>query len=38
MAMAECTYHIVNVFAEERLAGDPLTAFEHAREGVDLKC
>jgi predicted PhzF superfamily epimerase YddE/YHI9 len=29
--MAEYTYHIVNVFAEERLAGNSSAAFEAAR-------
>jgi trans-2,3-dihydro-3-hydroxyanthranilate isomerase len=32
--MAEYTYRIVNVFAEERLAGNPLAVFEDAR-GMD---
>ena len=32
--MAEYTYRIVNVFAEERLAGNPLAVFENAR-GMD---
>jgi trans-2,3-dihydro-3-hydroxyanthranilate isomerase len=34
MRMAEFNYRIVNVFAEERLAGNPLAVFEDAR-GMD---
>jgi len=32
--MAEYSYRIVNVFAEERLAGNPLAVFEDAH-GMD---
>src|SRR5471030_790300 len=37
--MAEYKYRIVNVFAEERLAGNPLAVFEDARgmDGVTMQ-
>jgi predicted PhzF superfamily epimerase YddE/YHI9 len=36
MAMAKYNYRIVNVFAEERLAGNALAVFEDARGTVSI--